>query len=103
MSGGSYRYICWDEVDQLIQKTTEIQQMADRLSRLGYAKDAARETYELLLIIRQFETRVDVIKDRLSGVWKAVEWWDSMDSNEDAVKEALSKYRGEATLEGNKS
>jgi hypothetical protein len=30
----------------------------------------------------------------LADVWKAVEWWDSCDSGEDAVEEALKKYRG---------
>lgn len=94
MSGGSYSYICYAEVSELLDKRDRIQEMVDRLSGLGYAQDAARESMELLLTLRQFETRIDAMHSRLSDVWKAIEWWDSSDSSENDVKEALKKYRG---------
>ncbi len=97
MSGGSYNYLCHADVEQLFNKIPDLEDMADRLSALGYASDAARETMEALLIIRQYEDRVTVISERLQGVWKAVEWWDSCDSDEDGVKTALERYRGIGT------
>lgn len=96
MSGGSYEYI-YDRSDcgELLNRTDVIQEMADRLAGLGYASDAARETEELLLTLRQFENRINAMHSRLAGVWKAVEWWDSGDWLEDAVRDAIDKYRGE--------
>lgn len=95
MSGGSYNYLCYASADELINKTADLQDIADRLAGLGYAKDAALETQSLLLIIRQYENRIEAMKNRLDGVWKAIEWWDSADTNEDSFKEALEKYRGQ--------
>ena len=94
MSGGSYEYICFAEPDGLLEKKAEIQEMADRLAGLGYAQDAAKETMILLLTVRQFENRIKAMQERLSGVWKAVEWWDSCDTSEDGVLKALEIYRG---------
>lgn len=94
MSGGSYDYL-YDKYDcgELLNRTDVIQEMADRLAGLGYASDAARETEELLLTLRQFESRISVMRDRLAGVWKSVEMWDSGDWLEDSVGAALEKYR----------
>ena len=94
MSGGSYDYICFDVVRDLMDKQQQIQNMADRLARLGYAHDAAQETQELLLTIRQFENRIEAMQGRLVMLWKAVEWWDSGDISEDGVQRALARYRG---------
>ena len=96
MSGGSYDYLYYKEAGELIGSShhqANIDAMAARLSGLGYAQDAARETEELLLILRQVDTRLDVRIERLRGIWRAVEWWDSCDSGEDDVKEALKHYR----------
>lgn len=98
MSGGSYDYLYSKDLHDLLRSgMTELDSMIDRLSGLGYARDAAREAAELRLIIRQAETRVEAAMERLSGVFRAVEWWDSMDSREDGVVEALAKYRGAPT------
>lgn len=98
MSGGSYNYlglICYDDLAELLGKESDLRDMADRLAGLGYAQDAARETEELLTMLRQWRTRAEVRVRRLSDVWKAVEWWDSRDSSEDQVRKALAEYRGE--------
>lgn len=95
MSGGSYDYLAYKSVSDLIDRDGELRSMADRLAGLGYARDAARETEDLILTLRQFQNRIQTRIDRLSGVWHAVEWWDSGDSGEDYVKEELAKYRGE--------
>lgn len=96
MSGGSYNYLfrCTD-LDELACRQFDLRDMADRLAGLGYAQDAAAETEELLLLLRQWQVRLEVRIRRLEGVWKAVEWWDSCDSGEDGLKQALAKYRGD--------
>ncbi len=57
------------------------------------AQDAARETEELLVMLRQWEVRATVRLERLREVWKAVEWWRSCDYGEDQVKQALEEWR----------
>lgn len=96
MSGGSYNYLCdvWD-LDKLLQQEYSLEQMAARLAGLGWARDAARETEELLVMLRQWQVSAHVRVERLREVWKAVEWWDSCDWSEEQVREALAKYRGE--------
>lgn len=95
MSGGSYDYLCWKDPDQLLEAGSEhqLERMRDRLLELGY-RDAARETDELLCVIRQARCLVETRAERLSGVWKTVEWHDSGDWCPDQVAAAVAKYRG---------
>ncbi|MFE9777712.1 hypothetical protein ACFYPA_06095 [Streptomyces sp. NPDC005775] len=96
MSGGSYNYLYTaQDLEDLQARRHDLEEMAQRLAGLGYAQDAARETEELLLLFRQWETRAAVRTRRLSDVWQAVEWWDSNDSSESSIHEALAKYRGD--------
>lgn len=96
MSGGSYNYLySMQDLEDLQARQHDLRDMADRLAGLGYAQDAARETEELLLLLRQWETRAAVRMSRLTAVWRAVEWWDSNDSGESAVTETLTKYRAD--------
>jgi hypothetical protein len=96
MSGGSYNYlgsICYDDLAELLSKESDLRDMADRLAGLGYAQDAAAETEELLVMLRQWKTRAEVRVRRLIDVWHAVEWWDSCDWSEEQVRTALERYR----------
>jgi hypothetical protein len=96
MSGGSYDHLhSAFDLDDLLRKQGQLGEMADRLAGLGYAKDAALETHELVVILRHMEMRMAVRLARLSKVWRAVEWWDSGDGGEDGVRTALAAYRGE--------
>ncbi|MER7623936.1 hypothetical protein [Streptomyces sp. NPDC126503] len=96
MSGGSYNYLCAAlDLEDLLSKRHDLDEMAKRLAGLGYAQDAARETEELLLLLRLWETRAEARLRRLTDVWRAVEWSDSNDSSETRVHEALAKYRGD--------
>ena len=95
MSGGSYDYLCCKDADEIGSMAEQMQRMADRLAKLGYADDAAKETMETLLEIRQARNRIQTRLDRLRDVWRSVEWWDSCDTSEEGLKDALSKYRGE--------
>lgn len=96
MSGGSYGYLCWKSgLEEIVAVQHQLRSMGDRLAGLGYAKDAALETEELLVMLRQWEVQVQVRAQRLEHVWKAIEWWDSCDWGEERVKAALAAYRGE--------
>jgi hypothetical protein len=96
VSGGSYNYLFAAlDLEDLHNRRHDLEEMANRLAGLGYAQDAARETEELLVLFRQWESRAAVRIRRLADVWHAVEWWDSNDSSEDHVHKALAKYRGE--------
>jgi hypothetical protein len=100
VSGGSYNYlgsVCAD-LGGLLDQREDLRSMADRLAGLGYAEDAAAETEELLVMLRQWETRAGVRVRRLRDVWKAVEWWDSCDWGEKQVHEALKAYRGDGMV-----
>jgi hypothetical protein len=96
VSGGSYNYLChvWD-LPGLLDREGDLEAMADRLAGLGYAEDAARETQELLVQLRQWKVRADVRVQRLAPVWQAVEWRDSGDWGEEQIREELAEYRGE--------
>lgn len=96
MSGGSYDYLCYKGPDELVGNThnqENLERMAARLAGLGYAKDAACETEELLLVLRKIDVRLQSRIQRLAGIWKAIEWWDSCDASEEWVKSALAEYR----------
>lgn len=93
MSGGSFDYL-YVHYEVELRHERQLEQMADRLAVLGYADDAAQETRRALEDARAARVRAEVALKRLEGVWKAMEWWQSSDWSEDAVAEALVKYRG---------
>lgn len=96
MSGGAFDYLYCKEAEQLFGSPSQLQEMADRLAGLPYAADAAKDAYDLLAIVTSQLVRVEAAQRRLADVFYAVEWWDSGDSGEDAVRKALAKYRGES-------
>jgi hypothetical protein len=64
--------------------------MHARLAKLGYADDAAQATKQVIDLVEQLS---NVVSQELADVWKAVEWWDSSDSNEDELKNELQRFR----------
>lgn len=97
MSGGSYNYlsyVTYDDLSDLLDHRRDLEEMVERLAGLGYAQDAAEESLHLLRDLRKWEVNAGVAVKRLRDIWHAVEWWDSADSTEEAVLEALAKYRG---------
>jgi hypothetical protein len=71
-----------------------MEHMASRLTELGF-EDAAKETLDLKDTIQQSIVKAQVSKNRLEGVWKAIEWFDSADSSLEKVEEEMKKYRKE--------
>lgn len=99
MSGGSFSYICYKDPVDLFECTEIIERMADTLAEMGYAPRAERETRKVLKEIEAFRGRMKEVSvgigldsGRLQKVWKAVEWWKSMDWGEDQVKLAVEEY-----------
>jgi hypothetical protein len=96
MSGGSYNWLYTiGDLEDLQNRQYDLKAMAERLAALGYAADAAAETEELLVLLRQWQNRMSVRVTRLEALWKAVEWWDSADTTEPAVHAALAAYRAD--------
>ena len=71
----------------------DLERMADELAKTGDAPDAAKETLELVMKIRQMNMYAEVISARLNGVWHAMEWWQDGDYGEEQLKKAVIEYR----------
>jgi hypothetical protein len=82
MSGGSYDYLYF-HVAELGGRRGDLETMAARLEGLPYAVEAAAATRRILEAISD---------EKLAKVWRAVEWWDSGDYDEDQVREAVAEY-----------
>jgi hypothetical protein len=95
MSGGSFNYLCHAlDLDDLVAKQHDLADMAEFLAARGYGRDAAQETAALLAKLRQVDIWAEVTIKRLAPVWKAAEWWQSCDSDEDGLRLAIAEYRG---------
>ena len=81
----------WNAIDLTDLSMTGLREMADALAARGDAEDAAKETEELLVMLRQWHIRADVRIRRLSEVWRAVGRYMS----DAVIQEELAKYRGE--------
>lgn len=97
MSGGSYNYICNRDADELVAShSDDMDSMLTRLQGLGYADDAAAETQGViddLAELRRLMARIDRRMRPVQAVWRAMEWWDSLDSSEDGFRRALDEWR----------
>lgn len=80
-----------DVYDLTREGQTALRELADDLAALGYAQDAARETEELLVMLRQWDVRVAVRVARLAEVWRVV----SLGGSERVIKAELATYRGD--------
>lgn len=90
MSGGSYNYL-YREADidgELVNRRHDITEMAERLEKSGYYA-AARSTRDVLRLIEATGRAAEALRD----TWKAVEWADSGDSSEGAVRDAVAEFR----------
>lgn len=93
MSGGSYNYLCYKDPDSIMNEIGELEKMRDKLIELDYL-DAAKETESIILVIKSFFVQMESRIERLSGVWKAVEWMDSGDWGVEEVLKEINDYRG---------
>jgi len=94
MSGGSFGYLCYKSVEEILLDDESINNMGLWLIDHGYI-DAGSETLQLLYVVRQTRIRIDVIHSRLRDVFKAVEWYESGDLSIESVENAIAEYRGD--------
>ncbi len=88
MSGGSYNYLCYQDLDTLRQ--SNLKAMIERLRELGH-EDAAQESAKIFDLFDEIET----IMDRMREVWHAVEWRDSGDYGRDQTTRIIEEWRNE--------
>jgi hypothetical protein len=90
MSGGSYNYLCFKEVDQLRYQDVDIENMARRLDALGFS-DLAQATRQLFQDItkafEELEKKVEPYRD----IWRVVEWADSGDTSRKELPDEIRR------------
>jgi hypothetical protein len=85
------------DLEDLTTRTLELAEMADRLAARDDAQDAARETEELLCMVRQWQNRAEVRVRRLSDVWRAMDDLDDdphSKNHRERLQQALAAHRG---------
>lgn len=95
MSGGSYNYLYMAEAYNLLQEQNKdtLEEMIARIKELDPHSDAAKDAEKILFAINVYENVVASLMERLSPVFKAVEWYDSHDSGIESVYEAFKNYK----------
>ena len=92
MSGGSFNYLCHQDSPgrEMVGKMAEaIRSYGDE--NHSPARHAAEDTLRIIALLEE----VDVWKERLRDVWKAVEWHRSGDWGVEDVWEAILKHEKE--------
>lgn len=94
MSGGSYGYLCYKEVQDLfcMSSIESMEEMEAYLLAAGY-KDIAKDVRRLVEYIKSAENRISVLHENLADVFHAIEWHASGDYGKDSVVKALERYR----------
>ena len=92
MSGGSFDYLYLKEAPEIMQHVIDVEDMRDICLKLGYI-DIARDLTRLAEYSRSAYIRIEVLKNQLRGVMRAVEWYESNDIGEESLAEAIEKYR----------
>lgn len=96
MSGGSFDYLCYVDVEELPNRLGSLERMADALGEYPDGHAASVDTHELIAIIQTAMRRVEARQRRLGPLWHAVEWHRSADYGPDQVAAALKAYYGES-------
>ncbi len=92
MSGGYFGYLCYTETEDLFNRISDLEIMREKLIAYGY-EDIAKDTQRLIEYIKSADCVIGTLKDMLSPVFHAVEWYESDDYGKDTMIEILEKYR----------
>lgn len=94
MSGGSFGYLCYKDVPELMNSSTiaKLESMVQHLQEYGY-EDIARDTQRLIEYIQSASIRIEVLSENLNDVFHAVEWHESGDISRETMIERLENYR----------
>lgn len=94
MSGGSFGYLCFKELQDLFLERHMIQAMAVELDSRGYS-DVAALTRDLMIGLDTFIVELEPRRLALSEIWRAVEWTVSGDTGPDTIAFAVDHFRRE--------
>ena len=94
MSGGSFDYLCYKDVSELMNSSNiaNLESMVQHLQEYGY-EDIARDTQRLIEYIQSASIRIEVLSENLNDVFHAVEWHESGDIGRETMISELEKYR----------
>lgn len=92
MSGGSFNYLCYKQIEDLFTSVDELEDMQKALIKYGY-EDIAEDTQRLIEYIKSAKCTIGVLKDMLQPVFHAVEWYESADYGKETMIEVLEEYR----------
>lgn len=92
MSGGSFNYLCYREVDDLINSQDDLESMRNALIKYGY-EDIAKDTQRLIEYIKSARCTIETLGNMLEPVFHAVEWYESGDYSKETMIKVLEKYR----------
>lgn len=93
MSGGSFNYLCFAQMPDVLNRTSDMEDMEQYLIRMGYT-DVAKDVRRLIEYCLSAENRIEVLFENLQEVFRAIEWKVSGDIGEDSLIEKIEKYRG---------
>jgi hypothetical protein len=94
MSGGSHNYLCYAEVEDLLNRVNDMEEMEQFLIKKGYT-DIAEDVRRLIEYCKSAQVRISVLFEQLEKVFHDIEWYCSADIGEDTLNETLEKYRRE--------
>ena len=95
MSGGSWNYLCYKDAVELLDRMDDLEAMRDQLREYGFVHAArhvvtlGEKLNELDMLTHEIQRGLDV---GLSGVFKAVEWYDSGDITSESMEETIKEY-----------
>lgn len=92
MSGGSFNYLCYKQIEDLFTNVDDLEDMQKALIKYGY-EDIAEDTQRLIEYIKSAKCTIGVLKDMLQPVFHAVEWYESADYGKETMIEVLEEYR----------
>ena len=92
MSGGSFNYLCYANMPDVIGRTEDMEDMEQRLIELGYT-DIAKDVRRLIEYCKSAENRISVLFEQLENVFHDIEWQSSGDIGKDDLIKTLEKYR----------
>lgn len=99
MSGGSYDYLYCKDLDDLLQSSYQLREMASDLMLYWPQSKAAHDTKSF---VDMFDVFMKVLEDKkkpLEKVWKAQEWWQSNDYVKEQVTQEIWDYEHPASDE----
>lgn len=99
MSGGSLNYLFCKETPDLFEAVDDLKRVELHLLQRG-DEDIAKDVRRLIEYIKTAENRIDVLRENLAGVFKAVEWNLSADWGDARLQQALDRYRNGEEMSG---